>query len=165
MPFWVQQNFLRACVSRACLGKNDPCHDYLLISLSLSLSFRVWKKKKKATFPLSFRRKKKKKATFPLSFFLTRAVLVNFEHHLFDLLLRDTHAEVLHNALQLLRVDLPGAVVIVPAPANAYQNRLKLRLSEKFRPFSFGSSRFNVQTSAQNGATTKSESSQRHDCI
>jgi hypothetical protein len=39
-----------------------------------------------------------------------------------------------------------------------HKNGFETRRSSNFRPFSFGSSRFNVQMSAQNGATTQFES-------
>jgi hypothetical protein len=38
------------------------------------------------------------------------------------------------------------------------KNGFETRRGSNFRPFSFGSSRFNVQTDAQNGATTQFES-------
>ena len=70
-----------------------------------------------------------------------------------------------------------GAGWGLPAPGNIRQKRLKLRLSvsakksqkngfktrrgSNFRPFSFGFSRLNVQTGAQNRATTQFESQRR----
>ena len=41
------------------------------------------------------------------------------------------------------------------------KNGFKTRRSSNFRPFWFGSSRFNVQMGAQNGATTQSGSQRR----
>ena len=47
----------------------------------------------------------------------------------------------------------------VPAPANNNcKTGFKTRRCSNFRPFSMGSSRFNVQMSAHNGATTQFES-------
>jgi hypothetical protein len=46
-----------------------------------------------------------------------------------------------------------------------YKNGFETRRSSNFRPFSFGSSRFNVQMGAQNGATTQFESQRRDICI